>query len=88
MLVVYRLARCFLELKQYEEAKGCLNLFKIKFPSQAESHAFRVLEKDIEVACKKNKNKTRKYSKRKSERIRYIFIVCAFSLRKNVRKAF
>lgn len=66
MLFVNRLARCLYELDRNEEAKDCLNLFKTKFTSQAESHACRALEKDIEVACKKNQDvKSKKYSKRK-----------------------
>lgn len=49
-----RLARCLHELKRYEEAKSCLEIFKSKFTEHAESHAFKALERDIEVACKKN----------------------------------
>lgn len=39
-------------------------MFKVKFTSQADSHACRALEKDIEVAFKKNlKDKSKKNAK-------------------------
>lgn len=41
-------------------------MFKVKFPSQADSHACRALEKDIEVAVKKSLNdKSKKNAKSK-----------------------
>ncbi|RZF46444.1 hypothetical protein LSTR_LSTR012519 [Laodelphax striatellus] len=43
----FRLARCLYELDWREEAKQCLEAFKIRFPEHATSHACKALEKDI-----------------------------------------
>ncbi|XP_065202390.1 WD and tetratricopeptide repeats protein 1 isoform X2 [Planococcus citri] len=65
MKAFFRLARCFHELKRFEEAKTCLDMFKSKFMNHADSHACRALEKDIEDACKKHTvEKNRKSSRR------------------------
>ncbi len=65
-LIQFRLARCFYELKRNQEAKDCLDMFKVKFTNQAHNRALRALEKDIETAVRKNLNeKSRKNWKSK-----------------------
>jgi len=41
------MVRCLLELKWNKEASDCLRVFKNKFPSHAQGHACRALEKDM-----------------------------------------
>ncbi|XP_075228255.1 WD and tetratricopeptide repeats protein 1-like isoform X2 [Lycorma delicatula] len=43
----FRLARCLHELEWKDQAKLCLEVFKVRFPSHASSHACRALDKDI-----------------------------------------
>uniref|UniRef100_A0A1B6D964 WD and tetratricopeptide repeats protein 1 n=1 Tax=Clastoptera arizonana TaxID=38151 RepID=A0A1B6D964_9HEMI len=46
---LFRLARCLYELKWSDKAKACLQAFTAKYPSHANSKAFRALENDINL---------------------------------------
>ncbi|CAG5126463.1 unnamed protein product [Candidula unifasciata] len=46
----FRLARCLHELGWSQEAFECLNLFKLRFPDYAKSHACETLDRDIKAA--------------------------------------
>lgn len=46
----FRLAKCLYELQFTEEACKCLSEFKLRFPDQAHSRAFKALDMDIQAA--------------------------------------
>lgn len=50
----YRQARCLFELKWYEEADICLQLFKSKFPEQADGYSIKKLEMEVKQLIKQH----------------------------------
>lgn len=54
----YRQARCLFELKWYEEADICLQLFKSKFPEQADGYSIKKLEMEVKQLIKQHAPKT------------------------------
>lgn len=46
----FRLARCLYELHWTREASECLQLFKVRFPGHAQTHACETLDRDIQAA--------------------------------------
>lgn len=51
----YRQARCLYELKWFEEAYICLQLFKERFPEQCDGFSIKKLEQDILLVNQKSK---------------------------------